>query len=147
MRVFSNLEYKAVRWKGVPHIEILEDGKHLLYLTVGLMAEDKPIILCKAVDEDKILHSCYPNGEPSDYYMIKDGTLHSLVFTQFHNKNIDSLGYFAVLQNRENIKYMLNISKEDENNIIIKLPRVSIRFIMNTSDSLLIRYPIKVEKL
>lgn len=147
MRVFSNLEYKAVRWKGVPHIEILEDGKHLLYFTVGLMVEDKPIILCKAVDEDKILHSCYPNGEPSDYYMIKEGTLHSLVFTQFHNKNIDSLGYFAVLQNRENIKYMLNISKEDENNIIIKLPRVSIRFIMNTSDSLLIRYPIKVEKL
>ena len=147
MRVFSNLEYKAVRWKGVPHIEILEDGKHLLYFTVGLMTEDKPIILCKAVDEDKILHSCYPNGEPSDYYMIKEGTLHSLVFTQFHNKNIDSLGYFAVLQNRENIKYMLNISKEDENNIIIKLPRVSIRFIMNTSDSLLIRYPIKVEKL
>lgn len=147
MRVFSNLEYKAVRWKGVPHIEILEDGKHLLYFTVGLMAEGKPIILCKAVDKDKTLHSCYPNGEPSDYYMVKEGTLHSLIFTQFHNRNIDSLGYFAVLQNRENIKYMLNISKENENSIIIKLPKVSIRFIMNTSDSLLINYPIKVEKL
>lgn len=147
MRVFSNLEYKAVRWKGVPHIEILEDGKHLLYFTVGLMAEGKPIILCKAVDEDKTLHSCYPNGEPSDYYMVKEGTLHSLIFTQFHNRNIDSLGYFAVLQNRENIKYMLNISKENENSIIIKLPKVSIRFIMDTSDSLLINYPIKVEKL
>lgn len=147
MRVFNNLQYKAVRWKGVPHIEILEDGKHLLYFTVGLMAESKPIILCKAVDNNKVLHSYYPNGEPSDYYMIKDGTLHSLIFTQFHNRNIDSLGYFAVLQNRENIKYMLNISKDDEDNIIVKLPKVNIKFTMNFSEGLLINYPVKVEKL
>lgn len=147
MRVFNKVKVEAVLWNNIPHLEIKEDNISVMVLTVGLMPEGKPVILCRDINSNLITKFVFDDKTPTNYYMITEGLFNRMLLTSFTNPNINLLGYQSVLQNREHIKYILNIDKISEDEIILNLPRVKVLFKMDVDKDLILNLPLEMKNV
>lgn len=134
-------------WNNIPHLEIKEGDKVVMVLTVGLMPEGKPVILCRDINPSLITKFVFTDKTPTNYYMITEGLFNRMLLTSFTNQNINLLGYQSILQNREHIKYILNITKINEDEIILNLPKVKVLFKMDLDKNLILNFPLEMKNV
>ncbi|WP_304428014.1 hypothetical protein [uncultured Clostridium sp.] len=147
MRVFNKIKVEAVMWNRIPHLKVIEGNETIMVITVGLMAEGKPIILCRDINYNVVTEFTFTDKLPSNYYMITEGLFTRMLLTDFTNPNIKLLGYKSILQNRESIKYILNITKVNNDEIILSLPRVKILFTMDLDKNLMLNFPLEMKNI